>query len=165
MYPALHHPVAGRGSGRGLCLVANRDPKRDTHLRALLVAGLRPRVYGNYFLRHPLALRHPGCFRPRVANERLCDVYARHAVSLNIHARVVREGTNMRSFECAGCGIPQLVEYRPDLKRHFEPGVELEVYRDPGEAADRRAVFVHLVADALVVARDSRPRALGEHRA
>lgn len=163
MHPALHHPVVGRGSGRGLCLVANRDPKRDTHLRALLAAGLRPRVYGNYFLRHPLALRHPGCFRPRVANERLGDVYARHAVSLNIHARVVREGTNMRSFECAGCGIPQLVEYRPGLDRYFEPGVELEVYRDPEEAADRARALLADPRRASAMAERAERRARAEH--
>lgn len=161
MHPSLHHPAAGRGSG--LCMIANRDSKRDAHLGVVLAAGLRPRVYGNYFLRHPLALRHPGCFRPPVDYHRLGAVYARHAVSLNIHARVVREGTNMRSFECAGCGIAQLVEYRPGLERHFEPGVELEVYREPAEAVERARALLADPRRARAMAERALHRARAEH--
>ncbi|GEM_PF-1224160 len=161
MHPAVHRPLSG--PARGLCTVANRDPKRDAHLQAFFAAGLRPWVYGNYFLRHPLALRRPGRFRPRVAPARLAAVYARHAVSLNVHARVVREGTNMRSFECAGCGIAQLIEYRPGLERQFEPGVEVEIYREPAEGAERARALLADPRRARALAQRAARRACAEH--
>ncbi|HQU15291.1 MAG: hypothetical protein B7Z66_09220 [Chromatiales bacterium 21-64-14] len=162
-HPDIHRPQADRGRPEGFCMIANRDVKRDFHLGMLLAVGLRPRVYGNYFLRHPLALRHPGCFRPRVSNDAMGRVYARHALSLNVHARVLREGTNMRSFECAGYGVPQLIEYRPGLERHFEPDAEVAVYREPGQAVDAVRGLLADPRRARELAARAARRALAEH--
>jgi hypothetical protein len=132
-HPAVHRPPGISGERRGLCFIANRDPKRYGPLQELLAAGVDITTYGNSFLHGPLFWRHPLRFRPPVPIPRMGEVYGRYQGSLNIHARVVRHGTNMRTFECAGYGIPQVVEYRPGLEELFVPEEEILVYRSSAE--------------------------------
>ena len=87
--------------------------------------------------------QYPFSFRPAVANDAMGDVYARHKIALNIHARVVRRGTNMRTFECAGYGIPQIVEYRPGIENYFTPEKEILIFRD----VDEMAAQIHSLLD------------------
>jgi spore maturation protein CgeB len=90
-------------------------------------------------------------------------VYAAHRISLNVHAAVVRAGTNMRSFECAAYGIAQLVEHRAQLERYFEPGVEIATY---AEAQELQASLRSLLGDparCADMATRARRRALAEH--
>lgn len=161
--PGLHRPSAYTGARRDLCFIGNSDPKRDDHLRRILACGYRTTIIGNYFPRHPLFWRHPGAFRPRVANERMGHIYARHRISLNVHAQVVREGTNMRTFECAGYGIPQLVEHRPGLDALFEPGQELAVYEGPDGLTETLDRLLSAPAEAMALAAAARRRVLAEH--
>lgn len=160
--PEFHAPVAGSHAS-GPCFIANRDVKRDEHLRWLFAHGKRLTVYGNHFLHGKLFWTHPTAFRPAVAFERMGSVYARHSFSLNVHAAVVRGGTNMRSFECAAFGIPQLVEDRPGIDQYFEPGEEILTYRDVDELNlhfDRLDQDAHL---RVRLAEQARKRVLAEH--
>ncbi|OIQ80823.1 hypothetical protein GALL_374230 [mine drainage metagenome] len=146
-----------------MCFIANQDAKRDLWLSQLAEAGLMPTVYGNYFLQHPMFWNNPLHFRPAVATRAMGAVYARYQVALNIHAQVVREGTNMRSFECAGYGIPQLVERRPGLERLFDPDSEILMFSTVEECV---AQFERLAGDARLAARlaeNARRRVLAEH--
>lgn len=163
MDPDIHVPHPGTGRGRDACFIANRDPKRDAVLKELLSFGQRLTVHGNYFLRSPLFFRHPWHFRPAVPLARMGRVYARYAVSLNIHAQVVRGGTNMRSFECAGYGIAQMVEYRPGIEELFLPGEEILTYTSVDEL---RSGLERLQRDpqlAARLARNAHQRVLSEH--
>jgi len=161
--PGIHRPQAFSGQKRGLCFIANRDVKRDIWLSELRAFGVTPTVYGNYFMRHPLFWKHPLSFRAPVAARAMGAVYARCHAALNIHAQVVREGTNMRTFECAGYGVPQLVEYRPGLERFFEPEREILVFSSAEECA---AQYERLRGDAQLakaLAENARRRVLAEH--
>jgi spore maturation protein CgeB len=161
--PALHQPRSYSGQKQGLCFIANKDAKRDIWLAQLSASGLIPTVYGNYFMRHPLFWKHPLHFRPSVATQAMGPVYAPYQAALNIHAKVVREGTNMRTFECAGYGIPQLVERRPGLERYFEPDSEILVFSTVEECV---AQYERLAGDASLAARlteNARRRVLAEH--
>ncbi len=135
--PAMHRPETGSGPRRDICFIGNRDRERDPFIAALLASPYRSTVVGNYFMRHPLYWRHPGSVRPAIPNRAMGRMYARHHLALNLHAGVVRMGTNMRTFECAGYGIPQLVQYRPGLERHFEPDAEIAVFHTLDEMLDR----------------------------
>ncbi len=160
--PGIHSPQAGR-AGTDVCFIGSRDPHRDACLERLLDSGCSCHIIGNYFLTHPLFWRHPSAFRPRVANADLARIYARHRLSLNIHARVVREGTNMRTFECAACDIAQLVEYRPGIESLFIPDEEICLFRSADEMA---AKLPRLLADAGLrqsLRRRARRRVLAEH--
>jgi hypothetical protein len=160
--PLLHVPVPGEPV-RDVCFIGNRDSKRDSHLATLLQTGARTTVVGNYFARHRLFWRHPTSFRPRVAPCRMGQVYARHRLSLNVHATVVRGGTNMRTFECAAFGIPQLVEHRPGLEALFEPQREIATYRDVDDLAQRLEAVLADAAGRRAMAERARRRALAEH--
>jgi hypothetical protein len=160
--PLLHVPLPGEPV-RDVCFIGNRDSKRDAHLATLLQTGARTTVVGNYFARHRLFWHHPASFRPRVAPSRMGLVYARHRLSLNVHATVVRGGTNMRTFECAAFGIPQLVEHRPGLEALFEPQREIATYRDVDDLAERLEAVLADAAGRRAMAERARRRALAEH--
>jgi spore maturation protein CgeB len=161
--PAVHRTLENHAPSKGICFIGNRDPKRDLHLDALFNAGIRPTIAGNYFLHHSLFWRHPQYFRPAVTNERMGHIYSQHQVSLNIHAQIVRQGTNMRTFECAGYGIPQLVEYREGLERFFEPDREIVVYRDLKEMVEKARWLLGDSAARSKMAARAQIRAMEEH--
>ena len=161
--PQLHQPEHYTGPLKDLCFIGNRDDKRDGPLAVLFAAGLAPNVFGNYFLHHSLFWQYPAHFRPAIANKKMGAVYARHQLSLNIHARVLREGTNMRTFECAGYGIPQLVEHRPGIEIYFEPEKEIGVYRSPEEMIDLCQRLLTNRQHSIKMAERARKRVLAEH--
>ena len=124
---------------------------------------MRVTIIGNYFLHHDIFWRCPWCFRPAVANEAMGRVYARHRLSINLHAQVVRHGTNMRTFECAGYGIPQLVENLPGLEKVFEPDREIATFAEEGEMLAVLDRLLNDPAGAEAMARRARRRAFREH--
>jgi spore maturation protein CgeB len=136
--PTIHKPVTSLSSRKkGICFVGNRDKKRDIYLDHLLRENVDTKIIGNYFFNSNLFWQHPSCFRPAVNFSRMGSIYSRHQLSLNIHAKVVLNGTNMRTFEAAGYNIAQLVEYRPGIERFFEPGKEIEVFSSPEELVEK----------------------------
>ncbi len=164
MDPEMHRPAATpRTPTRAMCFIANRDAKRTAYLEALYAHGVDCTVYGNYFLKHRLARAHPTRFRPTLSIAAMGQVYARYRLSLNIHAAVVRAGTNMRSFEAAGYGVPQLVEHRPGIEALFEPEREIACFTQAEEAV---AAYQRLLRDPLAaeqMAERARARVLAEH--
>ena len=161
---AIHYPISPGVGGRGLCMIGNRDRKRDEHLRAIKQAGHSPMVYGNYFARHPLFWEDPGSFRPPIPNTSMGRVYARFAASLSIHAQVVRGGTNMRSFECAAYGVSQITELRPGLDALFEPDEEIATFNTRQEAPEVIAQVLRDRHTAGRFAERARKRAFYQHR-
>ncbi len=140
--PQIHlkRPDSERKSS--LCFIANRDEKRSDFLRSLLFSKIHFINYGNYFLKDSLFWSNPTRFRPRVSFAKMVDVYRQYAVSLNIHAGVVRHGTNMRTFECAAYGIPQLVEYRPGLENYFDLEREVLVFNNAEELQEKAIILL-----------------------
>jgi spore maturation protein CgeB len=163
MNPSTHCQAGERAPVRDVCFIGNRDPKRNPHIEALLSAPCSATVVGNYFLRSALFWRAPHLFRPRVTIEAMAKVYSQHRISLNVHAQVVAAGTNMRTFECAGYGIPQLVENRPGVTQLFEAEREIAIYDEPAELAQ---ALSRLLADpkaSAAMAERARHRVLQEH--
>jgi spore maturation protein CgeB len=161
--PSVHRRIAQSAGATGLCFIANRDAKRDRLLRYLFDHKRFVEIYGNYFLRHPLYWRRPWAFHPPVENAAMGQVYAKFAASLNIHAEVVRGGTNMRTFECAAYGIPQLVEYRPGLERLFDIEQEISVFHDERDILSSLDEVEADIVNACRRAERARERVLQEH--
>lgn len=161
--PETHRTFQHRREQRDLCFIGNKDPKRDPYVEKCLSLGGAVTIYGNYFLRHTLFWNQPRAFRPSVDNEAMGGVYAQHKLSMNIHARVVRCGTNMRTFECAGFEIPQLVEYRPGLDNYFELGKEIEVFHCPDEFVEKYERIVKDHELRLAMAQRALLRVRAEH--
>jgi hypothetical protein len=162
-HPKIHHPVSASANLAECCFIGNKDSQRDIWLKGLIASGVRPVIYGNYFLRDTLFWQHPTLFRPALSNTKMGTVYAHHRISLNLHAAVVRHGTNMRSFECAAYGIPQVIDYRDGLTRHFAAESEIQISHTPELMAEQIKNLLSHPDLAASMAQRARRRALAEH--
>jgi hypothetical protein len=161
--PEVHCWKGARNENKELCFIGNKDPKRDSYIKALLQSKVDCSIVGNYFLRHPLFWQHARNFSPSVDNGKMGQIYANHKISLNLHAQVVRQGTNMRTFECAGYGIPQLVEYRPGIEKYFEPDREIVTFSDPTEMLEKMLWLLDDSESRKNIAKAAKQRTLSEH--
>ncbi len=162
-YPPMHAHNMYKGRRKGVCFVGNHDSARTPYLSYLLDQRLDLIIYGNHFLRSSLHRAHPTAFRPPIANTRLSQVHARFLLGLNIHAAVVREGTNMRLFECAAYGLPQVADYRPGLDRYFEADSEVVVCGSPEEMLQQCRGLLSDPTGRAQMASRARTRVLAEH--
>jgi spore maturation protein CgeB len=93
------------------------------------------------------------------------------AVGLNIHQHFgaggdpARYGTgaNMRVFELAAVGTPQLSDAKGDIARHFTPDREIVLYRSVAELRDRARALLADEGSRRSLAVAARARALREH--
>jgi len=140
-----------------LVFVGSRDDVREPVLRELADAGLV--AWGPGWPRGPL---YGADFVRALAGAR---------VGVNVHQQFgergdpARYGTgaNMRVFELAAVGTPQLSDAKADIARHFTPDREIVLYRSVVELVDRARAL--LADDALRrrLAAAARERALREH--
>ena len=161
--PSVHRPMRSRDQFRANVVFAGTaTPHRERVLSELVEFGL--------------ALWGPGWRRTRLRDYcrgELLDhgdyirAYAGASVAVNVQCSDAAEGPdpgcNRRLFELAAIGVPQVVEDRPDIHRHFCEGSEILVARSTGD-------FKGLLAEALQdrawseqVAAGARQRALSEH--
>ena len=149
--PAPSHGTAPLG------FVGSRDAVRERVVHALDDLGLA--VWG------------PGWPRGAVYGDAFVRALAGAAVGVNIHQQfgpggdLVRygAGANMRVFELAVVGTPQLSDAKADIARHFTPDREIVLYRTVEEL---RARARELLADEPArrsLAAAARVRALREH--
>ena len=161
--PSVHRPMRSRDQFRANVVFAGTaTPHRERVLSDLVEFGL--------------ALWGPGWRKTRLRDYcrgELLDhgdyirAYAGASVAVNVQcsdtAGGADPGCNRRLFELAAIGVPQVVEDRPDIHRHFREGSEILVARSSAD-------FKGLLAEALQdrawseqVAAGARQRALSEH--
>ena len=140
-----------------LVFVGSRDDVRDPVLRELANVGLVS--WG------------PGWPRGPLYGEDFVRALAGAAVGVNIHQQFgdrgdparYGSGANMRVFELAAVGTPQLSDAKADIARHFTPDREIVLYRSVAELVVRARA---LLADDTLrrqLAVAARERALREH--
>jgi spore maturation protein CgeB len=156
--PEYLRPLPGEARyAAPLVFVGSRDPVREAVLSQLTNLGLvawgpgwpRGPVYGNDFVR---ALSGAG-------------------VGINVHQQFgpggdpARYGTgaNMRVFELAALGTPQLSDAKADIARHFTPGREILLYRNVTELKDQARELLADVALRHELGAAARQRAVREH--
>jgi spore maturation protein CgeB len=113
----------------------------------------------------------PGWPRGPLYGDDYVKALAGAAVGVNVHQQFgergdpARYGTgaNMRVFELAAVGTPQLSDAKADIARHFTPDREIVLYRSVAELADRAGAL--LADDALRrgLAAAARERVVREH--
>ena len=156
--PTYHRPLDGGVRWRApVVFVGSRDPARERVIQQLGDLGITTwgpcwpggPVYGDDFIR----------------------ALAGATLGVNIHQQFgdggdpVRYGTgaNMRVFELASVGTPQLSDAKNDIARHLTPDREIVLYRTVAELRDRAEA---LLADERLrrsLATAARARALREH--
>jgi len=140
-----------------LVFVGSRDDVREPVLRVLADAGLV--AWG------------PGWPRGPVYGDDFVRALAGATVGVNVHQQFgergdpARYGTgaNMRVFELAAVGTPQLSDAKADIARHFTPDREIVLYRSVAELADRARVLLGDETLRRRLAAAARERALREH--
>ena len=84
-------------------------------------------------------------------------------IVVNSHHEQDVRGVNLRTFEAAGCGAFQLVEWRADLESLFEPGREIVVFREIGELRELARYYLAHDGKRTAIAERAQRRAHGEH--
>lgn len=85
-------------------------------------------------------------------------------IVLNVHrATNSYEGTNMRTFEAAGCAAFQLTQYKKEIGRMFKIGDEIEVYYDMKDLKRKIEYYLKNPEVRTEMARRAQSRAYKEH--
>jgi spore maturation protein CgeB len=85
-------------------------------------------------------------------------------IVLNVHrAHNSHEGTNMRTFEAAGCAAFQLTEYKKEIGRMFKIGEEIEVYYDMNDLKRKIEYYLKHPDERADMARKAQQKAYAEH--
>ena len=132
--PSVYRPLRTKDQYRANVVFAGTaTPRRERLLGELVEFGLA--VWGPGWRRTALK---DYCRGEVPGTEAYVHAYGGASVAINIH-HVAVEGDlpeascNVRLFELAAMGLPQVVDDRGDLARHFAPGREVAVYRDGRE--------------------------------
>ena len=161
--PSVHRPMRSRDQFRANVVFAGTaTPHRERMLSELVEFGLA--VWGPGWRRTRL---RDYCRGELLDHGDYIRAYAGASVAVNVQCSDAADGAdpgcNRRLFELAAIGVPQVVEDRPDIHRHFREGSEILVARSPAD-------FKGLLAEALQdrawseqVAAGARQRALSEH--
>jgi spore maturation protein CgeB len=171
--PELHRPLELGAEERArysadVSFVGAAYHNRVQFLPALVPLGLR--VWGTGW---PALPGLAGCMpepNRHQSSEDSNKIFNASKINLNLHSSPWTDGVNPvgdylnpRTFELAGAGGFQLVDERSALRASFEPGCELETFRDLDECRRKIRHFLAHPDERLAMARAARTRALAEH--
>jgi hypothetical protein len=162
--PSVHRPLRSRDQFRANVVFAGTaTPHRERLLSELVEFGLA--LWGPGWRRTKL---RDYCRGELLDHGDYVRAYAGASVAVNVQcsgetADEAEPGCNRRLFELAAMGVPQVVEHRPDLDRHFREGSEILVARTPAELRALTGEALQDRAWSEQVAARARQRALGEH--
>jgi len=162
--PSVYRPLRTKDQYRANVVFAGTaTPRRERLLGELVEFGLA--VWGPGWRRTALK---DYCRGEVPGTEAYVHAYGGASVAINIH-HVAVEGDlpeascNVRLFELAAMGLPQVVDDRGDLARHFAPGREVAVYRDGRELRTVVRALLENPADAERLGQAARARLLHDH--
>lgn len=161
--PSVHRPMRSRDQFRAnVVFVGTASPHRERMLSELVEFGLA--IWGPGWRKTKL---RDYCRGELLDHEDYVRAYAGASVAVNIHSEAPDEGPdpgcNRRLFELAAIGVPQVVEDRPDLHRHFREGSEILVAHSAAQLRSLTAEALQDRAWADEVAAGARQRVLSEH--
>lgn len=74
-------------------------------------------------------------------------------IALNIHIDLAgQQAANMRLFEATGAGAFLLTDYKPNIAEFFEPGHEVETFRNPDEMMEKIHYYLDHPAERETIA-------------
>ena len=162
--PSIYRPLRSRDQYRANVVFAgSATARRVTLLSGLVEFGLA--LWGPGWRRTPL---RDYC-RGEVPNtEQYVRAYGGASVAMNIHHTAGGNGSgeafvNQRLFEVAAIGVPQVVDHRADLARHFEAGTHLLVFHDADELRHTVQNLLQDLTGAAALGAAARKEALSRH--
>ena len=162
--PYLHKSNAVNHKKKLVQLIANKDKNRNKWIRLMDEHDCFPDIYGNYFNKSSYLLSHPLKIHPPINFKKQNKIYSKYLISLNIHASVIKNGTNMKTFEACGFRVPQIINYTAGLENFFEPNKEIMVFSTIEEYVDKLNLLKKdkNIRNKLIV--NSLKRAMEEHK-
>ena len=153
----LTPPLLPNANGHApLGFVGSRDPIRERALSDIRDLGLE--TWG------------PGWPAGAVYGRKFVVALAGAVVGINMHQQFgsadpdrYGTGANMRVFELAAVGTPQLCDAKADIRRHFTPDREIVLYRSVAELRERARALLDDESLRRSLATRARERALREH--
>lgn len=147
--------------------VSSEHRTRNDYLNALAKAQLAP---GNEFsLGYFLRTAEPEIVPVGIAllnqgtrwGEDMHRILKGSRIALNIGIDLAKGETgNMRMIEATGLGTFLLTEYQDNIRKYFEPGLEVETFTSPGELEEKVRYYLSHDAEREAIARRGRERCL-----
>jgi spore maturation protein CgeB len=103
-------------------------------------------------------------YRGKARGRRMLKVLNGAEVVINVHRSYNSvEGTNMRSFEAAGCRAFQIAEYKKEIGSLFEIGQEIEVYHGIEDLKEKIRYYLDRPKEREEIALRGQKRAYANH--
>jgi spore maturation protein CgeB len=99
----------------------------------------------------------------QVTAEEVASIYNASKIILNINHPQSIFGTNMRTFEAAGCQAFQLSDYRQQLSELFDIGSEIICYNDLEDLRDKIKYYLLHSSEREEIARRGQARVYRDH--
>ncbi|HRP09341.1 MAG TPA: glycosyltransferase, partial [Gemmatimonadales bacterium] len=162
--PSVYRPIRTRDQYRANVVFAGTaTPRRERLLSELVEFGLA--IWGPGWRKTSL---RDYCRGEVPGTEQYVNAYGGASVAINIH-HVAVEGDpleascNLRLFELAAMGLPQVVDDRGDLARHFVAEREVAVFRDGRELKEQVRWLLENPGEAERLGHGARARLLQDH--
>ncbi len=139
--PEIHRPVKFNQNKKTVQSIANIDIERNKWFQLMAEHNCFPDIYGNYFPKSNYFFSHPLNVHPPINFKNQGKIYSKYLISLNIHASVIKHGTNMKTFEACGFEVPQIINYSPGIEGYFEPETEIMIFSDIYEYKEKIAIL------------------------
>ena len=162
--PNIHQSEIIYNKRKSVQSIANVDTNRNKWFDLMDMNNCFPHIYGNYFYKSYYLLSHPLKIHPSVNFKKQSVVYSKYLISLNIHANVIRHGTNMKTFEACGFKVPQIINHTLGLQNYFEPGKEVMVFSSIDEYKDKLDLLRGDVELRKKLTTNALKRAMAEHK-
>ena len=162
--PSIYRPLRSRDQYRANVVFAgSATARRVALLGGLVEFGLA--LWGPGWRRTPL---RDYCRGEVPSTEDYVRAYGGASVAVNIHHTTGGNGSdeafvNQRVFEVASIGVPQLVDYRGDLGKHFEAGRDILVFHDADQLRQTVRAVLEDPAAAAELGTAGRRQALSRH--
>ena len=121
------------------------------------------KIWGTYiphWLESPAKKRHQHHY---VAEEEKARAYNAAKIVMNMLHYAEIDGYNLRTYEAAGCGAFQVVDWKPCLPLYFEPEVEMVTFRSLDELKEKVDYYLAHDDERQAIADRAYARAHGEH--
>ena len=161
--PNIHKPLVANNKRKLIQSIANMNDSRDKWFNLMDEHNCLPDIYGNYFATSKLWLFNPLKVKSSINFRNQYKVYSNYLISLNVHSNVIKNGTNLKTFEASGFKVPQIVEYKPGLSNFFEPDKEIMVFSNIEEYKEKLELLEKDKSLRKLLVSNSYKRAMATH--